>query len=45
MAGSFGLAKMLNSFLIRPPARGLSRPVRVRTQPPCQRSWSSYVRG
>ena len=36
---------MVSSFLIRPPARGLSLPRRVRTQPPCQRSWSWYVRG
>src|SRR5262247_116691 len=45
MDGSFGLAKMVSSLRIRPPARGFSRPRRVRTQPPCQRSWSSYVRG
>src|SRR5262245_32941107 len=40
-----GLAKMLASFLIRPPARSVSRPRRPSVQPPCQRSWSSYVRG
>src|SRR5215813_5435098 len=36
---------MLASFLIRPPARSVSRPRRPSVQPPCQRSWSSYVRG
>lgn len=41
MDGSFGLAKMLNIFFTRPPERGLSLPERVRTQPPCQRSWFS----
>src|SRR5919112_241595 len=45
MDGSFGLAKMLNSFFTRPPARGLSRPVLVRVQPPSHRRWFSYVRG
>src|SRR5262250_2224875 len=40
-----GLAKMLASFLIRPPARSVSRPRRPSVQPPCQRSWFSYVRG
>ena len=45
MDGSFGLAKMDSSRLTRPPERGLSRPVRVRTQPPCQVFWSWYVRG
>src|SRR5262252_9732801 len=40
-----GLANMVASFLIRPPARSVSRPRRPRVQPPCQRSWFSYARG
>src|SRR5690606_4496771 len=45
MDGISGLAKMVASFLIRPPALGLSRPERVRVQPPFHRSWSWYRRG
>jgi hypothetical protein len=45
MEGSFGLEKIVASFLNRLPPLSRSRPRLVTSQPPFHFSWSSYVRG
>ena len=39
------LEKIVKSLRRRLPVRRVSRPRRLTVQPPCQRFWSSYVRG
>src|SRR6188474_3535734 len=45
MFGSTGLAKIERSLRTRPPAFIVSRPRRLRTQPPRHRPWSAKRRG